>query len=502
MKKIIASITAVITLMVAIGFSSPILAADASASASSSAVASASASADSADKPADTAAKPAPTPNKADTGWVMVCTALVILMSIPGIALFYGGLVRSKNMASVLMQTFAIFAVVIVLWCIYGYSLAFTEGGSFFGSFDRVFLKGIFDSAKGSFATAATFSKGIVLPEYVFVVFQGAFAAITCCLIIGSFAERVKFSAVMLFIVIWFTFSYLPVAHMVWFWTGPDAITDAATLATETAKAGFLFQKGALDFAGGTVVHINAAIAGLVGAYVIGKRIGFGKDSMAPHSLTMTMIGACLLWVGWFGFNAGSALEANDVAALAFINTLLATAAATVSWMFAEWILKGKPSLLGGVSGAVSGLVAVTPACGFIGPMGALIIGLLAGVVCLWGVTGLKKLLGADDSLDVFGVHGVGGILGALLTGVFASPALGGQGIFDYVTNAASTDAYSIMGQVWVQAQAVGITIIWSAIVSFIAYKLVDFIIGLRVPEDEEREGLDITSHGESAYHP
>ena len=504
MKKVIASITAAIALMMAIGFSTPVLAADASASASSSAVASASASASavSAEKPADAAAKPAPTPNKADTGWIMICTALVILMSIPGIALFYGGLVRSKNMVSVLTQTLAIFSLVVVLWCIYGYSLAFTEGGSFFGSFDRMFLKGIFDSAKGSFTTAATFSKGIVLPEYAYVVFQGAFAAITCCLIIGSFAERIKFSAVMLFVVIWFTFSYLPVAHMVWFWTGPDAITDATTLATETAKAGFLFQKGALDFAGGTVVHINAAIAGLVGAYVIGKRVGLGKDSMAPHSLTMTMIGASLLWVGWFGFNAGSALEANDVAALAFLNTLLATAAATMSWMFAEWILKGKPSLLGGASGAVAGLVAVTPACGFIGPMGALVIGLLSGVICLWGVTGLKKLLGADDSLDVFGVHGVGGILGALLTGVFASPALGGQGIFDYVTNAASTDPYSIMGQVWVQAQAVGITIIWSAIVSLVAYKLIDFIIGLRVPEEEEREGLDITSHGESAYHP
>jgi Amt family ammonium transporter len=293
----------------------------------------------------------------------------------------------------------------------------------------------------------------------------------------------------------------LPVAHMVWFWTGPDAIKDAATLATETAKAGFLFQKGALDFAGGTVVHINAAVAGLVGAYLIGKRVGYGKEAMAPHSLTMTMIGASLLWVGWFGFNAGSALEAGDIAALAFVNTLLATAAATVSWVFGEWMSKGKPSMLGGASGAVAGLVAITPACGFVGPMGALVIGLLAGVICLWGVNGLKRLLGADDSLDVFGVHGVGGILGALLTGVFASPALGGQGIFDYVTNKMSTDAYSIVGQVTTQATAVGTTILWSAVVSFIAYKLVDLVIGLRVPEDEEREGLDITSHGESAYH-
>jgi len=301
--------------------------------------------------------------------------------------------------------------------------------------------------------------------------------------------------------VLWFTFSYLPVAHMVWFWTGPDAIKDAATLASETAKAGFLFQKGALDFAGGTVVHINAAVAGLVGAYVLGKRVGYGKESMAPHSLTMTMVGAALLWVGWFGFNAGSALEAGDIAALAFINTLLATAAATVSWVGGEWMTKGKPSMLGGASGAVAGLVAITPACGFVGPMGALVIGLLAGIICLWGVNGLKRLLGADDSLDVFGVHGVGGILGALLTGVFASPSLGGQGIFDYVTNKMSADAYSITGQVWIQAQAVGTTIIWSGVVSIIAYKLVDLLIGMRVPEDQEREGLDITSHGETAYH-
>ena len=504
MKKIIASIAAAFALIAAIGFTAPAFAADASAP-SVSAVASASASASapaadaSAEKPAE-AAK-APTPNKADSAWIMICTVLVILMSLPGIALFYGGLVRSKNMASVLMQTISIFALVIVLWCIYGYSLAFTEGGSFIGGFDRVFLSGVFDSAKASFGTAATFSKGVVIPEYVYIVFQGAFAAITCCLIIGSFAERVKFSAVMLFVVIWFTFAYVPMAHMVWFWTGPDAITSAATLDVETAKAGFLFKKGALDFAGGTVVHINAAVAGLIGAYLIGKRVGLGKDSMAPHSLTMTMIGSSLLWVGWFGFNAGSALEANDTAALAFVNTLLATSAATVSWIVGEWILKSKPSLLGGASGAVAGLVAVTPACGFIGPMGALVIGLLAGIICLWGVTGLKKMLGADDSLDVFGVHGVGGILGALLTGVFASPALGGQGIFDYVTNAMSTDPYSIASQVWVQAQAVGITIIWSAIVSLVAYKLVDFVVGLRVPEEQEREGLDITTHGESAYH-
>ena len=447
------------------------------------------------------AAAVAPVPNKGDTAWMMVATVLVILMTIPGLALFYGGLVRSKNMLSILLQVFMLFAVIIVLWCLYGYSLAFTEGGAFYGRFGRLFLNGIWDPVNATFGTAATFSKGVVIPEFVFVAFQGTFAAITCGLIVGAFAERAKFSAVLAFAVLWFTFSYLPIAHMVWFWTGPDAIKDAATLAAESAKAGWIWQKGALDFAGGTVVHINAAVAGLVGAVMIGKRVGYGRESMAPHSLTMTMVGASLLWVGWFGFNAGSALEAGDVAALAFINTLLATAAATVSWVFGEWIAKGKPSMLGGASGAVAGLVAITPACGYVGPMGALFIGLLAGIICLWGVNGLKRLIGADDSLDVFGVHGVGGILGALLTGVFAAPQLGGQGLFDYTTNKMSADAYSIAGQVWFQVQAVGTTIIWSAVVSVIAYKLVDVVIGLRVPEEEEREGLDITSHGESAYH-
>jgi Amt family ammonium transporter len=450
--------------------------------------------------PAATAAPAAPTPNKGDTSWMFVSTLLVIMMSIPGLALFYGGLVRSKNMLSILMQIFTIFALIIVLWCVYGYSIAFTEGNAFFGGFGRALLNGIYDPAAGTFAYAATFSKGVVIPEFIFVAFQGTFAAITCGLIVGAFAERAKFAAVLAFIVIWFTFAYLPMAHMVWFWTGPDAITDAAALATESAKAGYLWQHGALDFAGGTVVHINAAVAGLVGAYMMGKRVGYGRESMAPHSLVMTMIGASLLWVGWFGFNAGSALEAGDVAALAFVNTLLATAAATVSWLFAEWIFKGKPSMLGAVSGAVAGLVAITPAAGFVGPMGGLVIGLLAGVVCLWGVNGLKRMLGADDSLDVFGVHGVGGILGAVLTGVFAAPSLGGQGIWDYVANKGSAD-YSISGQVVTQLIGVGVTILWSGIVAFIAYKLVDVVIGLRVPEEQEREGLDINSHGESAYH-
>jgi ammonium transporter, Amt family len=319
-------------------------------------------------------------------------------------------------------------------------------------------------------------------------------------LIIGAFAERIKFSAVLLFCVIWFTFSYLPIAHMVWYWDGPDAITDAKTLEAVTANAGWLWAKGALDFAGGTVVHINAGVAGLVGAFMLGKRVGYGRESMAPHSLAFTMVGASLLWVGWFGFNVGSNLEANGVAALAFVNTFVATAAATVAWTFAEWMSKGKPSMLGAASGAVAGLVAITPACGFVGPMGAIVIGLASGIVCLWGVNGLKRMLGADDSLDVFGVHGLGGILGALLTGVFAAPSLGGTGVFDYVTNAANPD-FSIAGQVWIQLQGVLVTIVWSGVVSFVAFKLVDMIVGLRVAEDEEREGLDITSHGESAYH-
>jgi ammonium transporter, Amt family len=443
----------------------------------------------------------APVVNKGDTAWMIVATLLVVMMAIPGLALFYGGLVRAKNMLSVLLQVFMIFSVIIVLWCLYGYSLAFTEGNAFIGGLDRLMLRGIWDPATASFSTAATFSKGVAIPEFIFVAFQGTFAAITCGLIVGSFAERMKFSAVLLFTVLWFTFAYLPIAHMVWSWPGPDGIKDAATLASESAKGGWLWQKGALDFAGGTVVHINAAVAGLVGAFVVGKRIGYGRESMAPHSLVMTMIGASLLWVGWFGFNAGSALEAGDTAALAFINTMLATAAAAVSWLLGEWLFKGRPSMLGAASGAVAGLVAITPACGFVGPMGSLVIGLLAGVVCLWGVNGLKRLLGADDSLDVFGVHGVGGILGALLTGVFAAPQLDGQGIFDYVTNKMSADAYSIGGQVLVQAEAVLTTIVWSGVVAFIAYKVVDLVVGLRVPEEQEREGLDITSHGETAYH-
>ncbi|MBJ7379600.1 MAG: ammonium transporter [Polynucleobacter sp.] len=456
--------------------------------------AAAPAAATAAAKAPEAPAAPAPTPNKADTAWVLICTALVVLMTLPGLALFYGGLTRSKNVLSILMQCMVVFSLITVLWSIYGYSFAFTEGGAFFGGLDRLFLGGITPDTN-----AATFSKGVVIPEFVFMAFQAAFATITCCLIIGSFAERAKFSAILLVMVLWFTFSYLPIAHMVWFWPGPDDIKDAASLESITARAGWLWQKGILDFAGGTVVHINAAIAGLVGSYVIGKRIGFGKEAMKPHNLVYTMVGAALLWFGWFGFNAGSALEANGTAALAFVTTLIATSAAVLGWTLAEWITKGKPSMLGAASGCVAGLVAITPAAGFVGPMGAIAIGFLAGVICLWGVSGLKKMLGSDDSLDVFGVHGVGGILGALLTGVFADPALGGTGIWDYVANAVAKD-YSITSQVWIQAQGVITTLIWSGIVSFIAFKLVDLIIGLRVKEEAEREGLDITSHGEAAY--
>ncbi|WP_427914088.1 ammonium transporter [Ramlibacter sp. MMS24-I3-19] len=435
-----------------------------------------------------------PVPNKGDTAFMTVSTLLVLLMIVPGLALFYGGLVRAKNMLSVLMQVMVVACLIFVLWAIYGYSVAFTGGSPFFGGFSKLFLAGITPDS-----VAATFSKGVVIPELTFMAFQATFAAITCALIVGSFAERIRFPAVLLFVVIWFTFAYLPIAHMVWYWDGPDAITDAKTLETVTAAAGWLWAKGALDFAGGTVVHINAGVADLVGAYVLGKRIGYGKEAFAPHSLTLTMVGAALLWVGWFGFNAGSNLEANGTAALAFANTLFATAAATLSWIAGEALSKGKASMLGAASGAVAGLVAITPAAGFVGVMGSLVIGLLAGLVCLWGVNGLKRLLGADDSLDVFGVHGVGGMLGALLTGVFASPALGGTGIYDYVANKASAD-YSIASQVWIQFQGVLTTVVVSAVVSFIAYKVVDVVIGLRVSEEEEREGLDITSHGETAY--
>jgi len=489
MKKFIATLALGLGLVFAHGVA---MAEDAPAKPEAQATAAAPAAAAEAEA---SAAAPALVPNKGDTAWMTIATVLVILMTIPGLALFYGGLVRSKNMLSVLMQVFVVTSLIYVLWVLYGYTLSFTAGNPFFGSFDKLFFKGITPDS-----VAATFSKGVVIPEFTFAAFQATFAAITCALIVGAFAERIKFSAVLLFCALWFTFSYLPVAHMVWYWDGPDAITDEKTLETVTAAAGWLWAKGALDFAGGTVVHINAAVAGLVGAFMVGKRIGYGKESMAPHSLTLTMVGAALLWVGWFGFNAGSNLEANGLTALAFVNTLVATAAATLAWIAGEAIAKGKASMLGAASGAVAGLVAITPACGFVGPMGAIVIGLVAGLLCLWGVNGLKRLLGADDTLDVFGVHGVGGIVGALLTGVFAAPSLGGTGVYDYVANAVNPD-FSIGGQVWIQLQAVITTIVWSGVVSVIAYKLVDIVVGLRVTEEEEREGLDISSHGETAYH-
>jgi Amt family ammonium transporter len=439
-----------------------------------------------------------PVPAKADTVWMMTATALVLLMSVPGLALFYGGLVRSKNMLSVLMQVFVGFSLISVLWFAYGYSLAFTAGNPFFGGLDRLFLDGTFDAASGTFALGATFSKGTPMYELVFVAFQATFAAITGCLILGSIVERVKFKAVLLFLTLWFTFAYCPIAHMVWFWAGPDAYTSAEVVDATNATAGLLWQWGALDFAGGTVVHINAGIAGLVGAFMLGNRIGLGRESMAPHHLTMTMIGASLLWFGWFGFNAGSALEANGAAALAFINTYLATACAVLAWMFVEWLVKGKPSMLGAASGAVAGLVAITPAAGNVGIPGAFVIGSAAGLVCFWGVTGLKRLIRADDSLDVFGIHALGGILGALLTGVFNSPDLGGPGLVTDWVNV--TVGYpGIWPQLLIQAKAVGFVVAWTAIVSVASFGIVKLVTGLRVSEEDEREGLDITTHGERA---
>ncbi len=449
-------------------------------------------------KPAEAAAPKLPEPNKGDFTFMYVATILVILMTIPGLALFYGGLVRTKNMLSVLMQVFVTFCLIAILWVVYGYSVAFTSGNAFFGGFGKMFLSGVDLAGAG-----ATFSKGVYIPEMMFAMFQLTFAAITPALIIGAFAERIKFSAVLWFMVLWFTFAYLPMAHMVWFWDGPDAIKDQATLDAVTAGAGWLWAKGALDFAGGTVVHINAGVAGLVAAFVVGKRVGYGREAMTPHSLTLTMVGACLLWVGWFGFNVGSNLEANGTASLAFVNTLVATAMATLAWLFFENMLKGKPSMLGAASGAVAGLVAITPACGFVGIKGAMVIGAVAGGLCLWGVTGLKKMLGADDALDVFGVHGIGGIWGAIATGIFAAPSLGGAGICNYITNKCgeAADFVGIGAQVWVQTQAVLTVIVVSGVVSLVALKLIDMVIGLRVPEDAEREGLDVTSHGETAYH-
>ena len=420
----------------------------------------------------------APVPNKGDTAWMMICTVLVIMMAVPGLALFYGGMVRSKNVLSTFMQVFVIFSMCTVLWVIYGYSVAFNGPGEWIGDFSRFFLSGI-----TSETNAATFSEGVVIPEFVFVAFQATFAAITTALAIGAFAERTKFSAVLLWAVIWFTFSYLPIARMVWY--------------TE----GFLFKLGALDYAGGTVVHINAGIAGLVGAMIVGKRTGYGTSAMPPHNVPFVMIGASLLWAGWFGFNVGSGLEANNGAGLVFLNTYVCTAAAAFSWTVGEWIIKGKPTMLGAASGAIAGLVAITPSCGVLSPTGSIILGLIVGLICLWACASLKKSLGYDDSLDVFGVHCIGGIVGALLTGVFNSPALGGTDVYDYAANAyPDPAAYSIGAHVLAQAWGVGVTLLWSGIVSLVAFKLIDLTIGLRVNGEQEREGLDTVSHGERAY--
>jgi ammonium transporter, Amt family len=495
MKKLIAILALGIA---SLGFSGAALAQAASAPAAAASMAAEAAPAAAASA-AEAAPAAAPVANKGDVAWMIVATLLVIMMTVPGLALFYGGLVRSKNMLSVLMQVFVTFSMIVVLWCIYGYSLAFTEGNAYIGGFDRLFMKGLFDPATGTFAMGATFSKGVYIPELLFAAFQATFAGITCCLIVGAFAERIKFSAVLLFMALWFTFSYAPIAHMVWYWMGPDAYASKEVVDAMNGKAGLIWQWGALDFAGGTVVHINAAVAGLVGAFMIGKRVGYGKEAFTPHSLTLTMVGASMLWVGWFGFNAGSALEASNSAVLAFMNTFSATSAAVLAWCIGETLMRGKASMLGAASGAVAGLVAITPAAGNVGLMGAIVIGFVAGFACLWGVNGLKKMLGADDSLDVFGVHGVGGIVGALLTGVFNTQALGGPGLVgDWVTVAVTSNA--IGAQVWIQLKAVLLTIVWSGVVSFVAFKIVDLVIGLRVPEDAEREGLDITSHGETAY--
>jgi Amt family ammonium transporter len=445
------------------------------------------------------AAPAAPVPDKGDTTWMLVSTILVILMTLPGLALFYGGLVRAKNMLSVLMQVLIGFSLISILWVVYGYSLAFTDGGgmnTFVGGFSKLFLAGVNPGT-----VVETFSRGVVIPELTFVIFQLTFAAITPALIIGAIAERTKFSAVLFFIVLWFTFSYLPMAHMVWWWAGPEFA--ATHTADETiAISGLIWGFGALDFAGGTVVHINAGVAGLVAAIMVGPRIGHMKENMAPHNLVFTLIGAALLWVGWFGFNAGSNLEANGYAAIAVLNTIVATAAAALTWSLLEYLTRGHASLLGAASGAVAGLVAVTPAAGFAGPFGAIIIGIIAGAICLWAVVSLKAKLKYDDSLDVFGVHAVGGIVGAILTGVFVNPALGGAGVIDYAMNggAGGTAEYVFSTQVMAQIKGVLVTVIWTAVVSFIAMIIVKATIGLRPTEAEEREGLDITSHGERAY--
>ncbi len=427
--------------------------------------------------------------NKGDTTWMLVSSALVLMMAIPALALFYGGLVRTKNMLSLLMQVFMIVSMVAIIWVVYGYSLAFTSGGSYFGGFSKAFLAGV-----GTGTYAATFSNNVYIPEYTFVIFQMTFACITPALIVGAFAERVKFWPLMLFVAGWVTFAYFPIAHMVWYWAGPDFLADLK------GDYGLLWGWGALDFAGGTVVHINAGIAGLVGCIIIGKRIGHNKEPMPPHSLTMTMIGASLLWVGWFGFNAGSNLEANGLAALAFLNTFVATAAAALSWMIVEQLTHGRPSLLGAVTGAVAGLVAITPASGFASPMGSVVLGLVVSPICYIFVSKVKGALGYDDSLDVFGVHCIGGIVGAIGTGILADPSLGGQGWYDYTVFPAVPGAYDMGGQVWTQCKAVVVTLLWSGLVSAVLFYVIKLVFGIRPSAEDERQGLDQTSHGESAY--
>jgi len=442
---------------------------------------------------APTALQQADMSNKGDTSWMLVSTLLVLLMSVPGLALFYGGLVRTKNMLSVLMQVFMIVSIVAVIWCCWGYSEAFTAGPTpFFGGLSKAMLMGVSSSTY-----AATFSNNVYIPEYAYVVFQMTFACITPALIVGAFAERVKFSSLMIFVVLWMTVVYFPIAHMVWYFAGPDFLPDAKT------DAGFLYTMGALDFAGGTVVHINAGIAGLVGCLMIGKRLGYGREATPPHSLTMTMIGASLLWVGWFGFNAGSNLEANGVTATAFINTFVATAAAAVSWALVDQVVHGKPSMLGAASGAVAGLVAITPASGYAAPMTSIVLGFVVSPVCFLFVSRVKAAFKYDDTLDVFGVHCIGGIVGALATAIVAAPSLGGQGTIDYTVfpgAAIKPEAYDMAGQLWIQAKAVALTLAWSGIGSAVLYFIVDRTMGLRPSEDAEREGLDITAHGERAY--
>ncbi len=507
MKNLLARLAALGSLAAFVAATSTAFAQDKPPAPSTEAKPAAAAPAAKADEKKDAApapqATPAPVPkcgdkgfdcNKGDVAWMMTSTAFVLLMTVPGLALFYAGMARTKNALSTAMQSFSIFCVVAVLWVIYGYSVAFTAGGPFWGSWDKVFMLGE-DPAT---AVAATFSKGQYLPDFVYCMFQLTFAAITVALICGGFAERFKFSAMILFAILWFTFAYLPVAHMVWYWDGPDAYTTAKAAEEANSHAGFIFQKGALDFAGGTVVHVNSGIAALVCALMLGRRKGYGKVQMAPHSVMMTAIGTGMLWMGWFGFNAGSALEANGGAGIAFFNTLFGTATAGVAWALTEWIFKGKPSLLGICSGIVAGLVAITPAAGYVGPVGAFVTCAIAGVLCFFAVTKLKAWLGYDDSLDTFGVHCIGGIIGSLGTGTFVNPKFGGTGVYDYVAN--KVGDFDAMAQIVSQLWDIGIVLVWSGGVAFLIMLALKFTIGIRASDEAQEEGLDLADHGEKAY--